>query len=105
MFAMDNFLVPLATTFTHFMVYSVVYGISEGLFASPSLCIMLKSYAGMGFGWYISFQGVSLFTSPVLAGRQLDVVFYNLLVYLGDLFQCFECSMNSSFHNEPSKRF
>ncbi|KAK3728598.1 hypothetical protein QZH41_011677, partial [Actinostola sp. cb2023] len=66
-FAMDNFLVPLATTFTHLMVYSVVFGISEGLYATPAHCIMMKSYAGMGFGLGIAFQGVTLFISPVLA--------------------------------------
>ncbi|KAK3728500.1 hypothetical protein QZH41_002363 [Actinostola sp. cb2023] len=79
MFAIDDFLVPLATTFTHLMVYSVVYGISEGLFAIPAHCIMMKSYAGIGFGWYISFQGVSVFISPVLSGISTDHIFISFL--------------------------
>jgi len=74
MFAMNDLMVPLATTFTHLMVYSVVCGVSEGLIATPALCIMMKSYAGMGFGWYLFFQGFSLFASPVLAGKPTCVL-------------------------------
>ncbi|KAK3698768.1 hypothetical protein QZH41_014523 [Actinostola sp. cb2023] len=73
LFAIIDLLLPLANDFTHLMVYAVAYGISEGPEAVSMQCMILQSYDDMGFGWFISFQGLALFASSALAGLVADV--------------------------------
>ncbi|KAK3739226.1 hypothetical protein QZH41_004335 [Actinostola sp. cb2023] len=66
-------LLPFARSLTPLVLYSVSYGIGEGMYSTPLYCIMTKCYAGMGFGLFISFTVVTVFIGPVLAGYMADV--------------------------------
>ena len=76
LFATADLLLPFATTFTSLMVYSVSFGIFEGLYASPMFCLIMKSYAGMGIGWFNSVQGIAVFVGPVLAGKIIRTLYW-----------------------------
>ncbi|KAK3711751.1 hypothetical protein QZH41_020136, partial [Actinostola sp. cb2023] len=70
-FAATDCLLPFATNLTLLVLYSVSFGIGEGLYTTPLYCIMTKCYAGMGFGLFISFNVVPVFVGPVVAGKIL----------------------------------
>ncbi|KXJ21577.1 hypothetical protein AC249_AIPGENE1070 [Exaiptasia diaphana] len=70
-YAIANFLVPLTSKFFVLIMYALVSGICDGIYATAINCIVTKKYAGMGFGWFLCFQGVSLLITPILAGMNL----------------------------------
>ncbi|XP_031560147.1 monocarboxylate transporter 13-like [Actinia tenebrosa] len=63
---------PLATSLTFLIVYSVMYGICEGVIMTSMHSYILITFPGMGFGWYCTFMGLSYLIGPVFAGVIAD---------------------------------
>jgi hypothetical protein len=71
LFGIADFLLPMVTSFKYFIVYSVTYGICEGMITTSMHCIMLSSFPGTAFGWYFLSIGFGCFIGPVAAGKYL----------------------------------
>ena len=79
MLAIPNLLLPFAKNFTLLILYSVAFAIGEGMYTTPMYCIMNKSYAGLGFGWFVFVHLIPFYAGPTLAGK---IVFHALFVHL-----------------------
>jgi MFS family permease len=71
LFGIADCLLPMVTSFKYLIVYSVTYGICEGMIMTSMNCIILSSFPGMGFGWYYLSVGFGCFIGPVAAGKYL----------------------------------
>ena len=78
-FGIIDCLVPLAKSFTLLMIYSVAFGICEGIFTTSLFCFIINLFSPQGLGWHLTFHVIPQGFAPVLAGKYPSCLTYVFL--------------------------